>query len=387
MNTRDFTADLAALACFHDPEDRRASRILAAVVLGWSQLKAEEDPTFFIDGGAVVVGGEHVVLVPAWRESLRFVEAALRAHACGGIRVSGFADRNTVLALLRTLRSSVAPGAVADLVRTFERNGGAGMEFVPPRAVGPYAERATWSTWRALLRGADRGPTLQSLIERMEQDSDPFARAVATLPRLPQHPAAGVVGRALVLGRHLGLPRAPLLDLGMAAFDAELPGVNPPLRVDRTYARTLLARRALRRDEKPHIFSRILGVARELDLAVRAEGPRRLTPHAAVARLQADAGRKLDPLLVGALVGAVGVWPIGTTVLLSGGEVAVVYALAAHAGQVSRPAVRVVIDRNGVRVRAGETIDLSLLAWSRTQIVASLDPEAVGIHLDHVLAP
>lgn len=387
MNARDFAADLAALACFHDPEDRRASRILAAVVLGWSQLKAKEDPTLFIDGGALVIGGEHVTLLPAWRESLRFVEAALKAHGCGGVRVTGFADRNTVLALLRSLRSSVAPGSVSDLVRTFERNGGAAMEFVAPLSAAPFAERATWETWRALLHGADRAAALQSLIERMEQDPDPFARAVATLPGRPLHPAAGVAGRALLLGRHLGLARGPLLDLGIAAFELEAPGHAPPRRVDRTYARTLLAGRALRRDEKPHIFARILSVARELDLAIRADGPRRLTPHAAVARLQADAGRKLDPLLVAALVGAVGVWPIGTTVLLSGGEVAVVYALAAHAGQVSRPTIRMVIDRQGVRCQNGETIDLSLLAWSRTQIVASLDPEAVGIRLDRVLAP
>jgi hypothetical protein len=87
------------------------------------------------------------------------------------------------------------------------------------------------------------------------------------------------------------------------------------------------------------------------------------------------------------MVAAIGEWPIGSTILLSGGEVAVVTSLASNAGQVSRPVVRVVVDRSGARVTTAEAIDLSLPVWSRTQILASLDPATIGLRLEAVLAP
>lgn len=404
MSAEDFAADLAALACFHDPEDRRSSRILSAVVLAWSQLKAMDDPSFFIDGPSMVVAGHEVPLRPAWRESLRFVEGALKSHGCGGVQVTGFADRNTILAFLKTMRSSVAPGASGDLRRTFERYGGTGVEFLPPRPTIAWSEAATWSAWEDLLSGSDPVAALQCLIERMEQGSDALARALATLPPRPWHPAAGVVGRALLLGNHLGLGRGALLELALCAIAGESASHPEVVRLDRATARRVLVTLALqgessllseafvhpssrRPGERPHLFARLLSIVRELDLSIREEGPRRLTPHAAVARIQADAGRQHDPVLIAAMVAAIGEWPIGSTILLSGGEVAVVTSLASNAGQVSRPVVRVVVDRSGARVTTAEAIDLSLPVWSRTQILASLDPATIGLRLEAVLAP
>jgi hypothetical protein len=49
--------------------------------------------------------------------------------------------------------------------------------------------------------------------------------------------------------------------------------------------------------------------------------------------------------------------------------------------------VRVVVDRSGARVTTAEAIDLSLPVWSRTQILASLDPATIGLRLEAVLAP
>ena len=71
----------------------------------------------------------------------------------------------------------------------------------------------------------------------------------------------------------------------------------------------------------PHLFARILRLAEDYDsLTTRAQGPR-YTPVEALRRMQAQSGRLYDPLLLQALVNAMGAYPPGTLLQLDDGRI------------------------------------------------------------------
>jgi HD-GYP domain-containing protein (c-di-GMP phosphodiesterase class II) len=178
--------------------------------------------------------------------------------------------------------------------------------------------------------------------------------------RMKRHPMEG----ARLLLRLGGMSRLAMQSV-LVAFEHhqrhDLSGY-PPLRIPRPQ----------------HILSRIVSIADCFD-AMSAERPyreRSLRREEILGHMMAHAGTHFDPLLLKLFVNAVGVYPIGTVLELSGGVWAVVTGSAPREA-LDRPRVRVVRDASGAETR-GPEIDL---ACSEIEVTGTVDPDEHGLEL------
>ncbi|MBK7756308.1 MAG: hypothetical protein IPI35_07850 [Deltaproteobacteria bacterium] len=251
-------------------------------------------------------------------------------------------------------------------------------------------------------------------------------------PYLPRH-VVNTLLLGLALGRRLGLNRSALMDLAQATVCADLGMVLVPeairekpgpltaqeralidrhpldsARLTLTAGRlSLTARRRLRlafehhrkADQSgapktlgpldQHLLTRIFAVCETFD-ALTTTTPWRagLLPDEALAKLQEDAGRGLDPALVGQLQRLLGRWPLGATVLLSTGELAVVYLSPTDERAPDRPVVRVVAGPNGETSGVGALIDLTdrdARGGYQRSVRRAVDPAAFGVEVQRAL--
>ncbi|MFN8096535.1 MAG: hypothetical protein U0599_30700 [Vicinamibacteria bacterium] len=213
--------------------------------------------------------------------------------------------------------------------------------------------------------------------------TDPGRAALAPFSGGPgeERHAVSTCQLALLVGRTLGLGDAALADLGVAALVHD---VGVPRAADAPGARGLAGARVLLRQRgfgdaqvrrlkavlelerdydsaggAPSPFARILRVAHEYDLltAPREDAPGRLAPPAALARLWAARGTRLDPDVVAALARELGAFPPGSLLRLASGEWAVAVRAGEGRARWRRPVVRIVRSAQGV-VRPGELVDL-----------------------------
>ena len=96
--------------------------------------------------------------------------------------------------------------------------------------------------------------------------------------------------------------------------------------------------------------------------------------------LKRNDGSQFDPHLVRRFVQLIGIYPPGTLVRLSTGEIAVV--LQVHALDAYHPKVRLLADANGAEITSSQEWNL----WEtegdeaeRAHVVAPLDPKEYGI--------
>jgi HD-GYP domain-containing protein (c-di-GMP phosphodiesterase class II) len=143
----------------------------------------------------------------------------------------------------------------------------------------------------------------------------------------------------------------------------------------------------LRGRRQPTLPSRLVQVVDCFD-AVTSTRPYRKAEERrqALAILQAGAGRGFDPRVVRAFVRMMGLFPIGSMVELTGGEVGVV--VDNHERQLSRPVVRLVLDEHGspsdpIEVDLAQTSPNGEFRWA---VARSLAPEEVGIDMLSFLA-
>ncbi|MEW5849978.1 MAG: HD domain-containing phosphohydrolase [Myxococcota bacterium] len=209
---------------------------------------------------------------------------------------------------------------------------------------------------------------------------------------------------SIAMGRALGLPRADLVDLGLSGITADL-GFTQGLmdamekaHVDEKAreslhehsiraVRLLLGRGALTRasmrriitafehhvhydlkggypeqdSRRPlHLFSRIVQIADSFD-ALTTNRPWReaYSPGEALQMLRQDAGKKFDPVLLKVFINMLGIYPLGMTVRLSNGELAVVYHNPDNPELFDRPYVKVTHDPTGLAVSRSLIRDLS----------------------------
>lgn len=409
-----FAAHLAALARLPDPEDRAARGLLASVVQDWSLLASSRAPSFELDGATLWVRGVAVPLLPTWRTALAGLDNALRDHGVGGARLIGPVDRATVLALLRGPRAVPQAAPREALQQWVTTHGGSALSLLPPRPAmardGRDALRSVFQAWTALDAAAAPDSTggppptpgvkaaLRNLVDRGLQEPRTLPVVLAFAGPRSQHRPIAVATLALILGIRLGLPRAALADLALAALEvASLPlapdwdtiarriAARATGHLGRSDARVVLtlwgAGAAADRAPTRHLplFGRIVALADDADALLRADGQGRLLPDEAIARLQAHAGRRHDSALVDALVSCLGRYPVGSVIVLDSGEVAVVCRAPASAGQVGRPVVRVVVDRSGAILGGGPFVDLAQPARARARIIATVDPGRLGL--------
>ncbi len=138
-----------------------------------------------------------------------------------------------------------------------------------------------------------------------------------------------------------------------------------------------------------HLFTRIYAVAEVYD-ALTTTTPWRdgLLPDEALAQMMSEAGTRLDPALVSVFVNMVGRYPLGSAVMLSTGEVGVVYMTPSEPEFVRRPVIKLLLDRNGNRVAESMLVDLrdqdDAGRYSRS-IVRSVDPQSLGVDVNRAL--
>jgi len=137
----------------------------------------------------------------------------------------------------------------------------------------------------------------------------------------------------------------------------------------------------------PSLPARIVAVADCFDAVTSKRAYRKPEERRqALSLLQAGAGRAFDPRVVRTFVRMVGIFPVGSLVQLSTGEVAVV--VRNHEELLARPIVRLVLDANGDTAEPAE-IDLAQGgpdAEPRHTVQRSVDPAEVGIDMLSLLA-
>ena len=132
------------------------------------------------------------------------------------------------------------------------------------------------------------------------------------------------------------------------------------------------------------IFSKVIAVADGFDAATsrRIYQTIPIQPDQVLKEMWENPRRGYDPVVVKAFINLIGVYPVGTCVILDTYEVAIVHAANTDVSQVHRPMVRVVASPDGAIQRPGELADLAQRdeqgGFPRT-IVKVTDPEKYGI--------
>lgn len=226
---------------------------------------------------------------------------------------------------------------------------------------------------------------------------------------------------ALALGRQLSLNRGALLDLALCALACDTGMVNVPREVlgkaEPLTAKELelirrhpidSVRRALRDPtldnamrrrlvvsfehhiepngrgypkvygwDRQHLYSRIISIADSFDaMIVNKPWRSALLPDEALAQMMAEAGSRLDPALVVTFARMMGRYPVGTTVLLDSGEVAVVHTASDPQKHAADPVVRLLTTPDGGRRPDAPVLDLR---GDERRVLRSVEPDVLGI--------
>jgi hypothetical protein len=244
----------------------------------------------------------------------------------------------------------------------------------------------------------------------------------------PAHHAANTAVLAIVLGEKLGLAKVDLADLGLAGLfhdigmrrvPARLLSQRGPLQArerrlveehplhgvefllrEPHFTRSVLRRIVVAFEHHrgpetggypqllppPHLFSRIVSIAAGYDALTTARPWRRAyLPDEALGVMLARP-EQFDPRLVKVFVNALGLYPVGTLVRLSSGELAVVLYGGSEGDRASRPVVGLL----GSDGRALRSVDLSEVdenGTPRRSIVAAEDPAKYGLRASALLVP
>src|SRR3984957_3487224 len=132
------------------------------------------------------------------------------------------------------------------------------------------------------------------------------------------------------------------------------------------------------------IFSKIVAVADGFDAATsrRAYQADPMSPAAVLQGMRDNPRRGMVPVVVKAFINLLGLYPVGTLVVLDTFELGIVHAPNPNPEIMSRPVVRVVSDPQGNILHPGTLVDLAERSeagvYTRT-IIKTADPERYGI--------
>ncbi|MCX6572017.1 MAG: HD domain-containing protein [Candidatus Aminicenantes bacterium] len=241
---------------------------------------------------------------------------------------------------------------------------------------------------------------------------------------------------ATSLGRRLGLSRSEIVDLGMAAFFHDLGKTDTPLNILNKPGRLTDAERVVMEQHPFHgaeklvllkefrhlplraihvalehhikedlsgypryfkkddinLFSKIVKVVDVFD-AITTKRVYRTTDFTraeAMSLMLEQSGTEFNPVILKAFVNMMGVFPIGSLVALTSGEVGIVHDINPDPKLLLRPSVKLITDAEGNKVD-GEIVDLAERVPEtgrfRRTIAAPLDPSKYGVEVaDYFLA-
>ncbi|MGH7582994.1 MAG: HD-GYP domain-containing protein [Gemmatimonadales bacterium] len=133
------------------------------------------------------------------------------------------------------------------------------------------------------------------------------------------------------------------------------------------------------------LFTRLVSVADGYDAATtrRAYQTVPLEPDSVLKEMWFNPARGYDPTLVKALINLLGIYPVGTCVILDTFEIAIVAGTSSDAEQLNRPLVRLAIGDDGSRLPPpGQLIDLSIASADGSyprSIVKVTSPDRHGL--------
>ncbi|MBA3645530.1 MAG: HD domain-containing protein [Gemmatimonadaceae bacterium] len=136
--------------------------------------------------------------------------------------------------------------------------------------------------------------------------------------------------------------------------------------------------------------SKIVAVADGYDAATsrRAYQTVPFPPPAVLQEMRDNPKRGMDPVVVKAFINLLGIYPVGTLVVLDTFELAVVYAANPNPEALSRPIVRVVCDATGVMMNPPLTADLAIPdaggEYPRT-IIKTAEADRYGLNINDYL--
>ncbi|MDH5803882.1 MAG: HD domain-containing protein, partial [Gemmatimonadota bacterium] len=143
------------------------------------------------------------------------------------------------------------------------------------------------------------------------------------------------------------------------------------------------------RRRTPSLFSKIVAVADGFDAATtRRSYQNPIQPDDVLREMYTNRRRGFDPVIVKELVNLVGMYPVGTCVILDTREVAIVQGRLPEHDSLNRPVVRIVIDAEGKVVTPHPSADLNEKTPAgrfRRSIVRVADPAVFGIKPGDVL--
>lgn len=131
-------------------------------------------------------------------------------------------------------------------------------------------------------------------------------------------------------------------------------------------------------------YSKIVAVADAFDAATsrRVYTTVPLSPASVLLEMRDNPRRGMDPVVVKAFVALLGIYPVGSLVVLDSFELAIVHSVNPIAEMVSRPIVRIISDDLGNIEHPGRLFDLAEKGESGSfakSIIKTADPERYGI--------
>jgi HD-GYP domain-containing protein (c-di-GMP phosphodiesterase class II) len=281
---------------------------------------------------------------------------------------------------------------------------------------------------RFLMRKTTR--IIQALVDICLEDDHTFlglSSVKEAAAYAPQH-AANTAVLAIALGDKVGLSKVELADLGLAALFHDIgmrvtpsslvdkPGpLSPeerqrlerhPLRgVEELLAEPGFTKSVLRRivvifehhtgvdgggypriSRLPHLFSRIVAIAAAYDALTTPRPWRKaFLPDEALGLMLSEAGKRFDEALLKVFVNSLGLYPVGTLVRLSTGELAVVAYSASEGDRATRPVVALV-SADGQARGLVDLAERDAEGEYRRSIVSSEDPMRYGLQPSGLLA-
>ena len=135
----------------------------------------------------------------------------------------------------------------------------------------------------------------------------------------------------------------------------------------------------------PNFFSRIVSIADQYDSMTSARVYSRVpyTPDKALSLMMERSGGQLDPLLFKIFANIIGLYPIGTLIMLDTRELGLVFESSPNPEKLDRPKIILITDAAGKRI-AGKTVDLGDKGQSgayNRSIIKALDPKKYRINL------
>jgi HD-GYP domain-containing protein (c-di-GMP phosphodiesterase class II) len=269
--------------------------------------------------------------------------------------------------------------------------------------------------------------TVQNLVDLSYEEGNGFS--LAGMASIKAHDdytfnhMVNVCVLAIAFGQRLGLQRHSLAQLGLSALYHDMGKLHIPLEVlnksngfseeewavmgnhtiyaartlfplivvDRTTVNRILTslQHHLRYDgtgyprlrirRKQSLYARITAIVDTFDaMTTKRIYQRQYLPDEAIAVMHQSAGARYDPLLVKAFINCMGIYPVGSTVVLRSEELAVVVESNPDTDHLHQPRIRIVTDPGRAHVPPF-LVDLSQPGEEPRAILHCVDPEEFGI--------